>query len=88
MTNLEELGAGFRRARHAVDGAQSAVQVAIDRQGGALAILSRVSDGSNNTMVGDAMLALAEANVKLDEALQFYIKAGEAIDTYITERGI
>ncbi len=88
MSNLEELGQAFRAAANALDAAQSAVHVARDQHDGALAILARVSDGSSNTLITDALSKISQADAFLDQAAAMYALARESVDTYIGERGI
>ena len=85
-TRTEELGQRFRQGQIEIENAESAVQLAMDRAGGAVGIISNAAEGSSSDLLTGALSNLAEAEVLLGQVMALYTDARSQIEQHINTR--
>lgn len=84
--NVEALRASINQVQGEIGRIQSALAVVNDRADGALAIMGRLSEGSNNERLQQAIEAIASLPVAAEEMLAKTALAVDELEAYAATR--
>lgn len=88
MNGLDDLGASFRAAIEAIEGAQQSIRVVINDRDEAVRLLIDTAEGSTDPLIADAVQFMGTAGESLAEGDRFFENSAESIRQYLAAKGI